>query len=168
MVGKCGWYLWVRASDGLRFLCWTTPSQALSPHRRGDCVGGPLHGAGGAHSAQAACCTPPVPPAPLAPAHQACPLESRATTTQMLSVCLFPCARALLSVCKACTGSCSLWDSLCIKREIQFFGSKQFTLQNCKGPCWLRISWTQSALNPAGWVCKCLEFYRSTDCAFWP
>lgn len=86
-VGICGWHLQVQESAELPSLCWTTPTSEWFPRRQRFSAAGRLGGAAGARSAPVACWTPHGPPAPPAPAHQACPLESRATKTQMLRVC---------------------------------------------------------------------------------
>lgn len=112
MVDICGWYLRAQGWAGMQSLCWITPAYELSSRRQGYCVGGPLRGAHGAHSAPVACCTPPGPPAPPTLVRQACPLESRATTTQMLSVCPFQCA-GLLCVCVQSTLALSRTLALC-------------------------------------------------------
>ncbi len=170
MVGICGWYLWVQESAGQQSLCWITPAYELSPQRRGYRVGGPLRGAGGAHSAPVACCTPPEPPAPPAPVRQACPLESRATkTTQMLSVCLFQ--RACLRVCAYRACSCSHGPLLSVGLIMRYesnslLASEQFALHNCKAVTDSGWVWMWNAVNPTGWVCKCLDFYHGADCAF--
>lgn len=170
-VDKCGWYLWVRGSGALQFLCWITPASVLSPQRRGSRVGGRPRRAGGARSAPVACCTPAEPPAPPAPAHQACPLESRATTTQMLSVYLLQHACLWVYVRRVHKHSHGLLLSAGLIMHYEsnsLLGSEQFALHNCKSCYWLRQSWIQNTMNPTAWVCKCLEFYHSTDSAFWP
>lgn len=133
MVGICGWYHWAQDSAGLQSLCWTTPACECFPQREGGCVGGPLREAGGAHSAPVACCTPPEPPAPPAPARQACPLESRAITTQMLSVRLFQHAHLCVCLRTECTHKLVLSVGLIMHYESNsLLASEQFALHNCK------------------------------------